>query len=83
MRLAPLTCELLAGAPDARLHAPELSVAFAAPLRSRAMVAVVFLVAKVWHYWLSVALLAPIVLGIIAMAALYVVKVMATKYPRQ
>ena len=47
------------------------------------MVAVVILVAKVWHYWLSVALLAPIVLGIIAMAALYVVKVMATKYPRQ
>jgi uncharacterized integral membrane protein len=47
------------------------------------MVAVAFLVAKVWHYWLSVALLAPIVLGIIAMAALYVVKVMATKYHRQ
>lgn len=47
------------------------------------MVAVVFLVAKVWHYWLSIALLAPIGLVIIAMAALYVVKVMAMKYPRQ
>ena len=47
------------------------------------MLAVVFLVAKVWHYWLSVALLAPIVLLIIGMAALYVVKVMAMKYPRQ
>jgi hypothetical protein len=47
------------------------------------MVAVVFLVAKIWHYWLSIALLAPIVLGIVAMAALYVVKVLGAKYPRQ
>ena len=47
------------------------------------VVAITLLVAKVWHYWLSIALLAPIVLGIVAMAALYVVKVMATKYPRQ
>ncbi|HVF31868.1 MAG TPA: hypothetical protein VM933_02415 [Acidimicrobiales bacterium] len=41
------------------------------------------LVAEVWHYWLSIALLAPIVLGIIAMALLYVFKVVATKHPRQ
>ena len=47
------------------------------------LVAVTMLVAKVWHYWLSIALLAPIVLGIIAMGALYVVKVLATKHPRQ
>jgi hypothetical protein len=47
------------------------------------VVAVTLLVAKVWHYWLSIALLAPIVLGIIAMGLLYVFKVMATKYPRQ
>jgi len=47
------------------------------------LVAVTMLVAKVWHYWLSIALLVPIVLGIIAMGALYVVKVVATKHPRQ
>jgi hypothetical protein len=47
------------------------------------MVAVALLAAKVWHYWLSIALLAPIVLLIIGMGALYVVKVMAMKYPRQ
>ncbi len=47
------------------------------------VVAVMLLAAKVWHYWLSVALLAPIVLGIIGMGLLYVFKVMATKYPRQ
>ena len=47
------------------------------------VLAIAVLAAKVWHYWLSVALLAPIVLGIIAMGLLYVFKVMATKYPRQ
>ena len=41
------------------------------------------LVAEVWHYWLSVALLAPIVLGIIAMGLLYVFKVLGAKHPRQ
>jgi uncharacterized integral membrane protein len=47
------------------------------------VLAITLLVAKVWHYWLSVALLAPIVLGIIAMGLLYVFKVMAAKHPRQ
>ena len=47
------------------------------------VVAITLLVAKVWHYWLSIALLAPIVLGIIAMALLYVFKVVAAKHPRQ
>ncbi len=47
------------------------------------VVAVALLVAKVWHYWLSIALLAPIVLTIIAMGLLYLVRVKATKYPRQ
>ncbi|MDQ3107879.1 MAG: hypothetical protein M3Q68_08775 [Actinomycetota bacterium] len=47
------------------------------------VVAVTLLVAKVWHYWLSIALLAPIMLGIVAMGFLYVFKVMATKYPKQ
>ena len=63
--------------------AHDCAKAEVAPLISAAMVAVVFLVAKVWHYWLSVALLAPIVLGIVAMAVLYVLKVVALKYPRQ
>ena len=52
------------------------------PLISSAMPATM-LVAEVWHYWLSIALLAPIVLGIIAMALLYVFKVVAAKHPRQ
>lgn len=47
------------------------------------VVAITLLVAKVWHYWLSIALLAPIVLGIVAMGLLYVFKVLATKHPRQ
>jgi hypothetical protein len=58
-------------------------MAVVAPLRSATMVAVVFLMAKVWHYWLSIALLAPIGLLIVGMAVLYIVKVVALKYPRQ
>jgi hypothetical protein len=42
-----------------------------------------FLVARVWHYWLSIALLAPIAMICIAIGLLYVVKVLAQKYPRQ
>ncbi len=41
------------------------------------------LAGKVWHYWLSFALLIPIGLLIVGMAVLYVVKVVATKHPRQ
>lgn len=47
------------------------------------VVAITLLVAKIWHYWLSIALLAPIVLLIIGMALLYVFKVVGAKYPRQ
>jgi len=47
------------------------------------VVAALLVAAKVWHYWLSIALLAPIVLLIIAMAALYLVKVVGAKHPRQ
>ncbi len=47
------------------------------------VVAVLLVAAKVWHYWLSFALLIPIVLGIIGMAAMYLVKVVGAKYPRQ
>jgi hypothetical protein len=41
------------------------------------------LLAKVWHYWLSIALLAPILLVIVGMGLLYVFRVLAHKYPRQ
>ena len=44
---------------------------------------VLTLVAKVWHYWLSIALLAPIVLVLIGMGVLYVTKVVSLKYPRE
>lgn len=47
------------------------------------VVAVALVAAKVWHYWLSIALLAPIVLLIIGMGLLYVFKVVAAKHPRQ
>ncbi len=41
------------------------------------------IMAKVWHYWLSVALLVPIGLLVIAVGLLYVFRVLAHKYPRQ
>lgn len=41
------------------------------------------LLAKVWHYWLSIALLLAIVPVVIAVAVLYVVRVLGAKYPRQ
>jgi len=41
------------------------------------------LLAKIWHYWLSIALLAPIALLCVAMGVLYITKVLAQKYPRQ
>jgi hypothetical protein len=51
---------------------PRMSVVLAA-----------LIAAKVWHYWLSVALLAPIVLLMIGMGLVYVFKIKASKYPRQ
>ena len=41
------------------------------------------LLAKVWHYWISVALLIPIALIMVGMALGYVFKVKANKYPRR
>ena len=43
----------------------------------------VVVAAKVWHYWLSFALLGPIVLLLIWMFVAYLTKVVANKYPRQ
>ena len=39
--------------------------------------------AKVWHYWLSFALLAPVLLVIVGMAVSYLTRVVSQKYPRQ
>ncbi len=39
--------------------------------------------ARVWHYWISIFIFVPFALVMVGMAALYVAKVMAAKYPRQ
>ena len=41
------------------------------------------LAAKVWHYWISIALLLGVVLTMIALGVGYLVKVVSAKYPRQ
>ena len=41
------------------------------------------LAAKVWHYWLSFAIVGTVVLVLIAFGIGYLVKVTANKYPRQ
>ncbi len=41
------------------------------------------LLAKVWHYWISIALMIPVMLLCAGMGLYYVFKVMAAKYPRQ
>ena len=45
--------------------------------------AVVLLAAKVWTYWISIALIGGVVLSILAVAVGYVVKVLSIKHPRQ
>lgn len=41
------------------------------------------LAAKVWHYWLSYALVGVVALAILATVVGYLVKVAAARYPRQ
>ena len=41
------------------------------------------LAAKVWHYWISVALVGGIALAVLALGIGYLVKVQSQKYPRQ
>jgi hypothetical protein len=54
------------------------------PLQFSAMAAVaVLLAAKVWTYWISIALVGGIILSILGIAIGYVVKVMSMKYPKQ
>ncbi len=55
----------------------------ALPIVAASPILAMLLAGKVWHYWLSFALLIPIGLLIVGMAVLYVVKVVATKHPRQ
>ncbi len=42
----------------------------------------VVLAAKVWHFWIAVALVVPIIIAIIVTGVLYVKKVVAPRYPR-
>ncbi len=39
--------------------------------------------AKVWHYWIGIAILLPALLAVVATIIGYLVKVTANKYPRQ
>ena len=41
------------------------------------------LAAKVWHYWISIALLLGVALTLVALGVGYLVKVVSAKYPRQ
>ena len=41
------------------------------------------LAAKVWHYWISIALLVPILLIVIAVLVGYLIKVIGPRYPRR
>jgi len=41
------------------------------------------LAAKVWHYWLSFALVGVVALAVLATAVGYVVKVVSLRYPRK
>jgi hypothetical protein len=43
----------------------------------------VLLAAKVWTYWISIALIAGVVLTILAVGVGYLVKVVSMKYPKQ
>lgn len=61
---------------------PDWVVPGGAPLTWAAMDPLL-LAAKVWHYWISVALFVPTVVTCVAMGLYYVFKVMAAKYPRQ
>lgn len=41
------------------------------------------LAAKVWHYWIGIAILLPALLAVVATIIGYLVKVTSNKYPRQ
>src|SRR3954465_7620034 len=41
------------------------------------------LAAKVWHYWISIVLVASAVLGVVALGVGYLVKAYSTRFPKQ
>jgi hypothetical protein len=41
------------------------------------------LAAKVWHYWISIALLVPILLVVVGVLVGYLIKVIGPRYPRR
>ena len=47
------------------------------------MTAALLVAAKVWHFWLGVFQVIPFLLIVLVIGVLYVVKVLARKYPRQ
>lgn len=42
----------------------------------------VLVAAKVWHYWIGIAILLPSLLAVVATVVGYLVKVSSKKYPR-
>ena len=44
---------------------------------------VLLLAAKVWHYWVGIAILLPALVAVLATLVGYLVKVTAQKYPRR
>ncbi|MGH9179323.1 MAG: hypothetical protein ACRD0N_12320 [Acidimicrobiales bacterium] len=42
----------------------------------------VMLAAKVWHYWIGIAILLPALLAVVATIVGYLVKVTSKRYPR-
>jgi protein-S-isoprenylcysteine O-methyltransferase Ste14 len=47
------------------------------------MALALLLAAKVWHYWLSYAIIAGVLLTFVALGIGYLVKVTANRYPKQ
>ena len=43
----------------------------------------VLVAAKVWHYWIGIAILLPALLAVVATIIGYLVKVTANRYPKQ
>ncbi len=44
---------------------------------------VLLLAAKVWHYWVGIAILLPALVAVLATLVGYLVKVTAQKYPKR
>jgi hypothetical protein len=40
------------------------------------------LAAKVWHYWLGLAFMIPVVLSVLGLGIAYLVKIVSLRYPK-